>query len=123
MTSLTTAGTDGDRGAPQRHPVQTVSLDDLLSGHGSPTHVDSLSLDTEGSEHQIPEVFDFDRYAVDIITVERNHTPQRQLLHDALQRRGFGRLYEHLSAVDDWYIRRDASFADLIPPRPSCDRD
>jgi FkbM family methyltransferase len=115
ITSLTTAGTDGDRGSPQRYPVQTVSLNDLLSGHGSPTHVDYLSLDTEGSEHQILEAFDFCRYTVDIITVEHNHTPQRQLLHDLLQRRGFGRVYEHLSAVDDWYIRRDASFADLIP--------
>lgn len=89
----------------KRYPVATVSLNDLLAEHGAPPHIDYLSLDTEGSELEILRGFDFDRYRVDILTVEHNVAPAREQIHALLSGRGFRRKFEALSQWDDWYVR------------------
>lgn len=89
----------------KRYPVATVALNDLLAEHVAPRHIDYLSVDTEGSELDILRGFDFDRYRVDIITVEHNLGPAREQIHSLLSARGFQRKFEALSQWDDWYVR------------------
>ena len=57
--------------------VQTISLYDLLKRHDAPSIIDYLSIDTEGSELEILEVFDFNQYAISVITYEHNFSSQR----------------------------------------------
>src|SRR5437773_6149661 len=45
--------------------VETVSLNDLLFDHGAPSHIDYISVDTEGTEYKILNEFDFDKWMVD----------------------------------------------------------
>ena len=85
--------------------VETISLNDLLIEHGAPQTIDYLSIDTEGSELQILEAFDFDRWDVRAITVEHNFTPQRQALYDLLVAHGYRRQLEGVSLYDDWYVK------------------
>lgn len=92
------------RAGGRQYPVTTVSLNDLLQRHNAPRHVDYLSIDTEGSEYEILEQFDFQKYSVSVITCEHNFSSQREKIHQLLCRNGFSRVWEGISRWDDWYI-------------------
>jgi FkbM family methyltransferase len=87
--------------------VQSVSLQDLLREHRAPAHIDYLSIDTEGSELDILQAFDFDAWRIDLITVEHAFNQQkRQALQRLLEPHGFERRLARLSRWDDWYVNR-----------------
>jgi FkbM family methyltransferase len=86
------------------YDVRTISLLDLLRKYHAPTHVDYLSIDTEGSEYEILNAFDFTEYSFGVITVEHNYTPQRELIFELLSRNGYKRIYTEISRFDDWYV-------------------
>jgi len=88
-----------------RYPVETVSLIDLLGHWNAPRRIDYLSIDTEGSELDILQAFDFAAYDVRLITVEHNHTDKRESLKQLFAAHGYRRKFEKLSNVDDWYAK------------------
>lgn len=101
---------DGDhlakaREGGKKYSVQTVSLSDLLREHRAPKEIDYLSIDTEGSEFDILENFDFNEYKFKIITCEHNFSPLREKLDALFQKNGYQKKYEHLSSCDDWWVR------------------
>lgn len=76
-----------------------VRLNDILDLHGV-THVDYLSLDTEGSELEILKSIDFSKVTIDMMSVENNfHEP---FIREFLETKGFI-FMEHV-AVDDIYV-------------------
>lgn len=85
------------------YAVPTISLQDLLDRYDAPNVIDYLSLDTEGSELEILQAFDFDKYAFRTITCEHNFTSNREAIHALLTSKGYVRVFEHLSRWDDWY--------------------
>lgn len=85
--------------------IESISLNDLLVEHRAPQCIDYLSIDTEGSEFQILEQFDFDRWDVRAITVEHNFMPMREALYDLLTSKGYRRWWPELSRFDDWYVK------------------
>ena len=89
----------------QIYEVQTISLIDLLDRNGAPSHIDYLSIDTEGSEFTILSAFDFDRYTFGVITCEHNYSPNREKIYELLTSKGYVRKFENLSKWDDWYFR------------------
>jgi FkbM family methyltransferase len=110
LSSLT-AYAEGDLHAASRHVdseillVHTVSLNDLLREHGAPQSIDYLSVDTEGSELDILNAFDFDAFRVRVITVEHNFkTEVRESIWRLLQANGFVREFDLFSKADDWYF-------------------
>jgi FkbM family methyltransferase len=90
-----------------RYDVETVSLNDLLSRYNAPSHIDYLSIDTEGSEFEILKAFDFNKYCFSCITVEHNHSPMRDKIYSLLTENGYIRKYVEVSQVDDWYVKCD----------------
>ncbi|HEY7809928.1 MAG TPA: FkbM family methyltransferase [Allosphingosinicella sp.] len=86
------------------YEVETITLNDLLSGHGI-GKLDYLSVDTEGSELDILTEFDFGRFAPAIVTVEHNFTSAREGLLKLLTAQGYVRVFEKYSAFDDWYVQ------------------
>jgi FkbM family methyltransferase len=101
---------DGDLHAASRrssrhYMVETVSLDDLLAGHGGGRSPDYLSIDTEGSEFEILQACDFKRHPFKVITCEHNFTAAREKIHTLLSAAGYVRKYEGISDFDDWYVR------------------
>jgi len=52
--------------------MKTISVNDMLKKYNAPTEIDYISLDTEGSEYDILQSFDFEKYNVKIWTVEHN---------------------------------------------------
>jgi FkbM family methyltransferase len=97
------------RANPRAIEVETVALEDLLQEFGAPDTIDYLSVDTEGSEHDILAAFDFSRRFVRCLTVEHNFTPLRDALHDLLTAQGYIRRFPEFTRFDDWYIHRDAA--------------
>lgn len=94
-----------ERGGGKKYSVNTITLMDLLEEHGAPREIDYLSIDTEGSEYDILENFDFKKYQFKIITCEHNYSLSRDKLHTLFQRNGFQRKYENITKFDDWYVR------------------
>lgn len=86
------------------YEVETISLIDLLDYYNAPSHIEFLSVDTEGSEFAILEKFDFARYTFGLICVEHNFTNNREKLFGLLSSKGYKRIYEEYSQFDDWYI-------------------
>ena len=84
--------------------VKSISLNDLLDKHSAPEVVDYLSVDTEGSEYEILSKLDFGKRIFRVITVEHNHTKNREKIYRLLVSKGYARKFEDLSDFDDWYI-------------------
>jgi FkbM family methyltransferase len=87
------------------YDVNTISLNDLLAKYEAPTHIDYLSIDTEGSEFDILECFDFSRYEFRVITCEHNYSPMREKLLRLLGGHGYERKFAGLTQFDDWYVK------------------
>ena len=88
-----------------QYEVQSISLNDVLKKYSAPQDIDYLSIDTEGSEYEILNAFDFNKYNIKIITVEHNYAPQRELIFNLLSSNGYERKYTNISDFDDWYIK------------------
>jgi FkbM family methyltransferase len=86
------------------YDVATISLDDLLIKYNAPKIIDYLSIDTEGSEFDILNNFNFNNYQFRVITCEHNFTKNRELIYKLLINNGYIRKYTEISKVDDWYI-------------------
>ncbi len=80
------------------YPVETVSLNDLLEEHAAPRRIDYLSVDTEGTESEILEAFDFTRWEVAAVTVEHaDNSARRDRVHSLLTTHGFERVFPGIS--------------------------
>jgi FkbM family methyltransferase len=88
----------------QQYDVETVSLNDLLAQHDAPAEIDFASIDTEGSEFDILDAFDFDRWRFNLLCVEHNFAPQRADIKRLMERHGYMRVLEPISRFDDWYV-------------------
>lgn len=93
------------RRSSRHYQVETISLNDLMAEHKAPDSPDYLSIDTEGSELEILQAFDFKRYPFKVITCEHNFTPAREKIHVLLTAAGYVRKHEKISDFDDWYVR------------------
>lgn len=91
------------------YQVQTVSLNDLLKEHDAPAHIDFMSVDTEGSEYEIPAALDFEKYSFGVLTVEHNFRADRENIQELLVRHGYLRAPIELSKFDDWYVSSSLS--------------
>jgi hypothetical protein len=94
----------------RKYTVNTISLLDLLKQHNAPTHIDYLSLDTEGSELEILQGFDFTQYEFGCITVEHNQRPDyREQIRLLLNSNGYytPKKCENLFLWDDCYVLKN----------------
>lgn len=83
--------------------IETVSLYDLLIQHQAPKFIEFLSIDTEGSEFDILENFNFSEFSFGLICVEHNYTQQREKIRGLLEAHGYSRVLSQYSQFDDWY--------------------
>lgn len=89
----------------QKYEVNTISLNDLLDTHNAPTSIDYISVDTKGGEIEIISTFNFDKYDVSIFTINHDFTPERQQIYDLMLSKGYVRVANEVSFMDDWYIK------------------
>lgn len=96
----------------KRKPAYTLSK--ILDLHDVKV-VDYLSIDTEGSEYQILSSLDFNRFRVNIISVENNYPHEFARVHDHLIK---NRMFHHGRIIgDEIYVHRDFVKEELkVPP-------
>uniref|UniRef100_A0A6C0DJM7 Methyltransferase FkbM domain-containing protein n=1 Tax=viral metagenome TaxID=1070528 RepID=A0A6C0DJM7_9ZZZZ len=83
--------------------VETISFNDLLENSNSPSFIEYLSLDTEGSEYEILKSLNFEKYTFGLIDIEHNYVePRRSLIRLLLQENGY--IFINENVVDDRYI-------------------
>tara|TARA_B100000900_G_scaffold205739_1_gene174376 strand:+ start:119 stop:922 length:804 start_codon:yes stop_codon:yes gene_type:complete len=88
-----------------RYKVNTITLNDLFEKNNSPSEIDYLSIDTEGSEFEILENLNHDKYKFKFITCEHMYTNKREKIYNLLLSKGYKRIFENFSLQDDWYVR------------------
>lgn len=86
------------------YKVESISLNDLLDYYNAPKIIDFLSIDTEGSEFEILESFDFSKYKFRTITVEHNFSKDQEKIYKLMVKNGYERIFKEYSSHDDWYI-------------------
>ena len=91
--------------ASNKYNVKTISLAQMLKKHNAPKEIDYLSIDTEGSEFEILNSFNFDEYDIKIITCEHNYTLAREKIYNLLIKNGYERKFSKYSLFDDWYVK------------------
>ena len=87
-----------------KYEVKTITLNDLLQQHNAPREIDYISVDTEGSEFQILQAFDFEYFKVRIWTIENNLKKEDWDVYRLMTSKGYKRVYREISSYDDWYI-------------------
>lgn len=92
-----------------KYLVNTITLHDLLKTYNAPSKIDFLSIDTEGSEYEVINVFPFNEYKFNFICIEHNLSNNRQKIFELLINNGYRRICVDLSGADDWYIRNENS--------------
>jgi FkbM family methyltransferase len=88
----------------KQYEVATISLNDLLKENHAPKIIDYLSIDTEGSEFEILNNFNFNNYKFRIITIEHNYNNNRNKIYKLLIKNGYSIKYKNLTEFEDWYI-------------------
>lgn len=86
------------------------TIEFILDLQKAPNEIDYLSIDIEGGELNLLKTFPFDKYIVDMITVEHNAynrgTADKELIYDLLTKHGYER-FKEVSAdglhFEDWY--------------------
>ncbi len=105
-TILSFSDSDGRNRGERTHStyeVNTISLVDLLKKFEAPSTIDFMSIDTEGSEFDILNSFDWDSYKINALCVEHNYTDARKKIFGLLSSNGYKRVCEGISGSDDWY--------------------
>lgn len=87
--------------------IPAVTLADLLRKFDAPKTIDYMSLDLEGAEWPVLEIFPFDKFKFRCVTLERcrDHTVK---LRKLMVRNGY-RLV-HLSVRDDFWVHRSEHY-------------
>jgi FkbM family methyltransferase len=108
LSGITEFTGDDHRGILDRtttsYQVETISLLDLLKSHNAPRHIEFLSVDTEGSEFEILNAFDFSQHSFGAICVEHNYLENRPKVKQLLEANGYRQVYPELSEFDDWFV-------------------
>jgi len=82
--------------------VKTITFNDLLEKYDAPLFIDYLSLDTEGSELEILQSVDLQKYTFGLIDVEHNYVePIRTQIKELLTSNGYE--YIKQNYYDDCY--------------------
>lgn len=103
------AYSDGDALAHTRangihYEVETVSLIDLLRFWNAPRRIQYISIDTEGSEPDILEAFDFSAYDVALFTIEQRRSNEEQIA-ELMASNGYAPKFPYFSRYDGWYAK------------------
>jgi len=88
----------------ENYEVETVKLESLIEENSLPAVIDYLSIDTEGTEFEILELFNFEKYVFRVITVEYSEKISREKVINLLSSYGYKRVFEDISQFEDWFI-------------------
>jgi len=85
--------------------VPAATLTRILDEAGAPTHIDFMSIDTEGAELEVLKGPNLQRYCIDFICVEHNFVVEkRTAIRRVLDHAGYRCVSNAASLSDDWFV-------------------
>jgi len=88
--------------------VHSISLNDLMEKTFNGKAPSYLSIDTEGSEYEILNSLNFEKYQPVVFTIEHNYSNLQSKIDELMISNGYVRVFRKLTAFDAWYVRIDA---------------
>ena len=88
--------------------VETISINDVMEKNFNGDAPSYLSIDTEGSEYEILQSLDFEKYRPVVFTIEHNFTNLQNKIEELMISKGYVRVFRKITAFDAWYVRTDA---------------
>ena len=88
----------------KRYFVESITLLDLLEKFNAPKEIDFISIDTEGSELEILQNFNFSKYRISSFAVEHNYGPDQNLVIDLMFKNGYHRVMQDISRYESWFV-------------------
>lgn len=86
--------------------VETITLNQLIAEEFNEISPSYISIDTEGSEFEILNVFDFSKYHPMVLTVEHNFTDLENKIDNLMLQHDYIRVFKNLTAFDAWYVNK-----------------
>ena len=84
--------------------VQSISVSELLKQLNQPSHIDYVSVDTEGNELEILNQWNFLTCTVDFWTIETNGRPDQYQIDELMFSQEYCYIENH-SGFDSWYMK------------------
>jgi FkbM family methyltransferase len=88
--------------------VKTISINDVIEKNFNGQVPSYVSIDTEGSEYEILNSFDFEKYRPVVFTIEHNFTNLQNKIDLLMVSKGYSRVFRQITSFDAWYVRTDA---------------
>ena len=88
--------------------VETISINDVMEKNFNGDAPSYLSIDTEGSEFEILQSLDFEKYQPVVFTIEHNYTNLQNKIDELMISKGYVRVFRIITSFDAWYVRTDA---------------
>jgi len=88
--------------------VETISINDVMEKNFNGDAPSYLSIDTEGSEYEILQSLDFEKYRPVVFTIEHNFTNLQNKFDELMISKGYVRVFRKITSFDAWYVRTDA---------------
>ena len=93
--------------------VETISLNDVIKEYFNGKCPSYISVDTEGSEFEILNSFNFSDYRPAVLTVEHNFSKSQDMIDQLMINNNYFRIFKKLTAFDAWYVSNDAYYSIL----------
>jgi FkbM family methyltransferase len=84
--------------------VETITLNQLIVEEFNKVSPSYISIDTEGSEYEILNVFNFSKYHPMVLTVEHNFTELENKIDQLMLKNDYIRVFKNMTAFDSWYV-------------------
>ena len=88
--------------------VETISLNDVVKHYFKGICPSYISIDTEGSEFEILNSFNFSDYQPAVFTVEHNFTKTQKQIDELMEHNNYSRIFKKLTDFDAWYVSNEA---------------
>ena len=84
--------------------VKTISINKVIEDEFNGLSPSYISVDTEGSEFEILNSFNFSKYRPVVFTIEHNYTKLQSKIDQLMIKNKYVRVFEKLTSFDAWYI-------------------
>lgn len=115
ISNFSQAGVSGRISEEGNIEVNTTSIDKILIEFNCPKIIDYISLDVEGHEYNVLEMFPFSEYKFILMTVEHNlylgSDANKKKINEILTKNGYSIYRENVEHMgyqfEDWYINNN----------------
>ena len=90
------------------YQVNTISINDVIEKEFNNISPSYISVDTEGSELEILNSFNYSKYHPLVFTVEHNYTKLEKNIDELMLKNNYSRIFRKLTSFDAWYISDNA---------------